>query len=287
MRETSRRISIAALATIAVIGLAASSAAPASANTYTWYKGDTTQNQVYSESSNTRNLLRGGVSVQLNGANGSGFFRTTLWLGSASSQGGASANLSGPRGINLAKFRWEYPAAPNANEHIGVTSILLDVPGGGGGMSLVAADTNDTNPNASKPSLIGQSEGTKFWEVTSAGGATTLTAESEDGFTSSSTASAAEFNQHGLTVRLDTPKTHAQAVLVPQGFVTQDRTLTSQGLTSKPNNLYVDLKAKSRAKTSVFDVLVTRTSQSKSSAPSTNDKLGSSKQIILFGTPVK
>ncbi|MET3452220.1 hypothetical protein [Curtobacterium sp. 1544] len=235
------------VAAAATAGLILSAAAPASAGTYTWINKPTLSNATYKEPGQSTSFSRTGVKSYL-AADGY-YWDTTLWLGSYSAHGYATASISSKLSNQPTKVFWKYTNDPNTKTKVNLRVTLQGVPGGPTGARSASA-ASDSLPKIVDPSAVGEgldvataehvgdSDGVAYWRgLDSAGNIAFLAVDGE--YASSTTVTAEQFHETGVTLRTDGSNGSHQGVLVPEQFAASTD-FEEAGLTKAGENLFVE-----------------------------------------------
>lgn len=139
---SARRLRSAALASSSFALVLMSATASHAVTNYTWYSGKVSSNVTLKESGNSLNWLRKGVKASLK-ADGP-YFRTTVWLGTASSYGAVSANLSAGKLVShKTKEKWILLPHHDEKGKVHTTVTLTGVPTGGGMVAPAGVGSED------------------------------------------------------------------------------------------------------------------------------------------------
>lgn len=260
-------------------------AIPAEAASNTWLNARTSSNTIYTEPANSWSLTRTGVESRLKNADGD-TFQTTLWLGTLSTQGSTTANLSSLPGKLRSQFRWRYLPSGNQIAYNDATVTITGVPSGPMGRSVPASGSSVTLPPTVDLNSIGDGtiDPATVAQVGVSGGTVFYSAESETsiyliasfGETTASTAtSKSSAKVHGLTLRLDTESESAQGVLAPSAV--DEGALVAAGLVKAGDGFYVDSRVAQRTDTST-GVGATSAKAARSALPA---------GIVLYGEPAQ
>jgi hypothetical protein len=130
----------------------------------------------------------------------------------------------------------------------------------------------------------GDAGGAHFWSADTTDGDIALIAQTTDGYSSSTVESRTYFAQHGVTLRLDAGKTHAQGVLAPEGLLSPE-TANKAGLFPSSATFFADATPRTRD-TEVLPADDEPSSKA-SSRPSSTQNLsdGPANGVVLFGQP--
>lgn len=269
---------------LAAAALALTVATPAQALDYTWRANTpSVQGTLYSEPASANSIVRKGVFANVETS--STYFETTVYFGSLSSTGSASANINGNvNSYNKTAAKFKLRTSPNETTKIGFTIKLTGVPNLSRAASATPAiDVPDAVATAYEPGIdtesveaLGSSAGATYWAATALDGDKVLIAQTADGYTASTSIDSGLFQNAGLTLRVETPAGTIQGVVLPTGH-NADAALTAAGLEKVSENFYVDTTDRVTSTT----VTVAPTGKSGTASRGTVSGL----QVALYGQP--
>jgi len=274
------------LAAVSTAGLFLSAAAPASAGTYTWINKPTLSNATYKEPGQSTSFSRTGVKSYL-AADGY-YWDTTLWFGSYSAHGYATASISGKLSNQPTKVFWKYINDPNTKKKVNLRVTLQGVPGGPTGArsattgfsalpAVVDPSAIGEGLDVSTVERVGERDGVSYWRgLDTAGNIALLAVDGEHA--SSTTVTPAQFAATGITLRTDGPTGSHQGVLVPDQFAASTG-LEGAGLTKAGDSFFVQRADQASDETVVVSGNVD--SARRESRAASRDTL----KVQLFGAP--